>query len=292
MRRLWIIFGLALAMTAGAWASQTSRWISDTAKDFSSGRGEGVAITTDGRLIPTAPWRRAATLEEPTALAATVTPDGNVLVGTGHPAHLVAITKGGSMRTVAKVPAEQVTALLALPDGDVLVATVGPAVLFRLHDGALREIGRLGKGGIWDLTLFDGVPVAAAGPPATLYRVTARGLERWVELPDTHARCLAVDGDALIVGTSGKGYLLRVDAAGTIGIVADTPFTEIADVVAAPGGVLWAAAVVGEPEEGEAKGVEDLEKSAGAKKKQVTAKGTSLKLPKVNGKTAASELIR
>jgi len=294
MKRV-LTFFFAILLVAGAGSSsQTKRWISDTAADFSSGRGEGVAITADGRLVPVPRWQTLRTLEEPMALAAAMEPGGGVVVGTGHPARLVSV-KGSSQRLVAEVPAEQVTALLRLPDGDFLVATVGPAVIFRLHDGSLDEVGRLGKGGVWDLALFGDTPIAAAGPPATLYRIGPRGLERWVELPDTHARSLAVDGDSLIVGTSGKGYVLRVDGKGVIAVVADTPFTEIASVVAAPGGVIWAAAVVGEPVEASGKGAKPGAaggKEAGSTKEKVSAKGTSLKLPKVNGKTAASELIR
>ena len=110
----------------------------------------------------------------------------------------------------------------------------------------LSEVGRLAEGGIWDLALFAGQVVAAAGPPATLYRVAERGLERWKELPDVHARCLEVNGDRLLVGTSGKGLILSVDAAGRVGVLADSPFTEISDL-AVGGGSVWAAALVGEP---------------------------------------------
>ncbi len=294
MKRIVTILGVAVLVAGGVAASQTKRWVSDTSADLAGGKGEGVAITTDGRLVPVARWRTALTLEEPTALAAVVVPDGGVIVGTGHPARLVAVRRQ-SRTLVAEVPAEQVTALLRLSDGDLLVATVGPAVIFRLHEGTLKEVGRLGEGGVWDLVLFEGVPIAAAGPPATLYRITPRGLERWVELPDTHARSLAVDGNSLIVGTSGKGYLLRVDGKGSVGVVADTLFTEIASVVTTPKGVVWAAAVVGEPDEAPDDGArpEDAPgKKTGKKGKKVSTKGTDLKLPKVNGKTAASELIR
>lgn len=293
MRRVIPLFALAVLVTGVVAASQTRRWVSDTAADLVRGRGEGVAVTSDGRLVPVARWRAALTLEEPTALAAVVGPKGSIIVGTGHPARLLAI-EGGSRRVLAEVPAEQVTALLGLPNGDLLVATVGPAVIYRYHSGTLAEVGRLGAGGVWDLALFQGQVVAAAGPPATLYHVTEKGLERWVELPDTHARCLAADGDSLIVGTSGKGYVLRVEAGGTVGVVADTPFTEIASLVVAPGGVVWAAAVVGEPEEGGQAGVttKKVAGAAGKKTTKVSSKAASLELPKLNGKTAASELIR
>ena len=112
-------------------------------------------------------------------------------------------------------------------DGTIVLATVAPGMVYEWSDGALREVGRLAEGGIWDLKVFAGQVVAAAGPPATLYRVADRGLERWKELPDLHARCLEVNGDRLLVGTSGKGLILSVDAVGRVGVLADSPFTEI-----------------------------------------------------------------
>ncbi len=286
---LGLIVWLAVSFPAGA--TQTERWILDTASDLAGGRGNGVALTLDGRLVPASPWRPVAVLEEPVVLAAVRLPDGTLVAGTGNPARLVRIS-GDRREVLAEVPSQQVTALLALPDGGLLVASVGPAVLYRFASGTLEEVGRLGEGGIWDLARFGDTAVVAAGPPATLYRVTSRGLERWVELPDVHARCLAVRDGSLVVGTSGKGYVMRVDADGRVGVVADTPFTEIADVVAAPDGVIWAAAVVGEP--GEPQKPKASSRKGGAKRNgaTVTASVGDLKLPKVNGKTASSELLR
>jgi len=291
MRRVaWCVI-LWLVAVASAGATTTERWILDTAEDLAAGRGNGVALTQDGRLVPVDRWRQVAVLEEPVALAAATLSDGSLVVGTGHPARLIRIV-GERREVLAELGSQQVTAILSLPGGELLVATVGPAVLYRFSSGSLSEVGRLGEGGVWDLAWFDGMAVAAAGPPATLFRVTRRGLERWLELPDVHARCLAVQGGTLVVGTSGKGYVLRVDSSGKVAVVADTPFTEIADVVAAPDGVIWAAAVVGEP------GAKKPKKKSTSTRGEKTSAGgvettvTELKLPKVNGRTAASELLR
>ena len=137
-----------------------------------------------------------------------------------------------------------------LPTADgVLVATVAPGVLYRWRDGRLDEIGRLGEGGIWDLAVFDGTVVAAAGSPAALFRLGTKGFQRWIELPDVHARCLEVAGDTLLVGTSGKGLILGVNRAGQMSMLTDSPFTEISDMAAADDGSVWAVALVGEPVE-------------------------------------------
>lgn len=288
MKRFWL-FSLAVLTALNINATQTQRWSVDTAKELLQGRGDGVAVTADGRLVPVPGWRTAAKLSSPIALAGLMEKEGTVLVGTGHPAGIYRL-RGNKLEELAKVPAEQVTAMLRIPSGRVLVTTTGPALVLEWNGTKLRKLGDLDDGGFWDLAWFDGVVVAAAGPPATLYHVTEKGLERWLELPDTHARSLAVDGDLLLVGTSGKGLILRVDRRGVVGMVADSPFTEIADLVGTPDGSVWAAAVVGEP--GKAKPAKPVGKKAGKATAAVTVSPSPLKLPKLNGATASSELLR
>ena len=111
----------------------------------------------------------------------------------------------------------------------------------------LTEAATLDDGAVWDLAVVDDVVIAATGSPATLHRVSERGLERWIELPDDHARSVAVEeGGRAWVGTSGKGLIVSVaDSRATV--VADSPFTEISDLALDGDGRLWAAALVGDP---------------------------------------------
>ncbi len=174
-----------------------------------------------------------------------------------------------------------------------MLATIAPGVIFEWSDGALTEVGRLAEGGIWDLAVFNGEVVAAAGPPAALFRLAKRGLERWKELPDVHARCLAVSDGRLLVGTSGKGLILSVDENGRVGVLADSPFTEISDL-AVGGGSVWAAALVGEPAAATPRNNGNGKESDGAEAEAEAevSPGEDLKLPKVNGKTATSEILQ
>jgi len=271
-------------------ATSTKWWIVDTAQELLEGRGSNVEVTSDGRLRLVDGWTVGATFDEPVVMAAAAAADGSLMVGTGHPARLYRV-RGTSAELVAKIPAEQITALLIAADGAVLIATVAPGVLYRWNDGVLNEVGRVGEGGLWDLAVFDGVVVAAGGPPASVFRLEERGLVRWVELPDVHAACLEATDDRLLVGTADKGLILSIDREGTVGILADSAFTEISDLVVGDGSV-WATALVGEPVTTPRK-----KKSNGddAEKKEVEAEvtvTTELKLPKVNGKTATSEVIR
>jgi hypothetical protein len=281
---------LMLLMTGFATATETHRWIVDTAEELLEGRGSDVQVTAEGTIQRIAGWAAGPDFEEAVVMAAARADDGSLIVGTGFPARLYRV-RGDEAELLADVEAEQITALLSTKNGDVLVATVAPGVLYRWRRGSLDEIGRLGEGGIWDLALFDGEVVAAGGPPASIFKVTERGLVRWVELPDVHARCLEPNGDRLLVGTSGKGLMLVVDGSGRLGVLADSPFTEIADL-AVGGGVVWAAALVGEPVTTPRQKKKNGENGENGDVETEVTVTTDIKLPEINGKTATSEILK
>jgi len=281
---------LMLLMTGFATATETRRWIVDTAEDLLEGRGTDVQVTAEGTVERIAGWAAGPDFEEAVVMAAARADDGSLIVGTGFPARLYRV-RGDQAELLADVEAEQITALLATKNGDVLVATVAPGVLYRWRRGLLDEIGRLGEGGIWDLALFDGEVVAAGGPPASIFKVTERGLVRWVELPDVHARCLEPNGDRLLVGTSGKGLMLTVDGSGHLGVLADSPFTEIADL-AVGGGAVWAAALVGEPVTTPRQKKKNGDNGEDGEVETEVTVTTDIKLPEINGKTATSEILK
>ncbi len=270
-------------------AASTEHWVVDEASELLEGRGDGAAVTADGRVVPAPHWSAGPMFEEPIVLAAAAQADGSLLVATSHPGALYRVT-GDRAERLAEVPGERVTAMTTDGDGYPVLAAGTPTVLYRWRGGQLEELGRLDEGGVWDLALFDGRVVAAAGAPGALFRVGERGLERWVEIPDRHARCLEVVGDRLMVGTSGRGLLLSVDAAGGLALTAASAFTEITDLAAAPDGAVWATALVGEPPTsggGNGDGGSDGEASGATESTTV-----NLDLPKVDGKTATSEVLR
>jgi hypothetical protein len=161
---------LVLTMTAAAsagWATEARRWVADTAEELLLGRGDGVAVTEQGTLVPVAAWADAVVMDEPVVGAGGRMSDGSLVVGTGHPARLYRIA-GGTARLLAEVPGEQVTAVLVTPGDEVYAASLSPGVLFRLDDNELEEVARLGDGGIWDLAWYSDTVVAAAGSPAAL----------------------------------------------------------------------------------------------------------------------------
>lgn len=277
------------AMTAGA--SPTSWWVVDDSAELLGGSGEGVAVSADGMLWPVEGWRRQAVLSEPVVLAVDRLPGGDLVVVTSHPARLYRVS-GSSVEFLAQLPGEQGTSVLVDADGAVWATTVAPGVLVKWSGGELEEIGRLGDGGFWDLVEFDGSIVVAAGTPGALFKIGDKGLERWLEAPDAFVRCVAVHGDRLIAGTSGKGLVLSIDRRGRLSLLVDSPFTEISDLVVTKGGELWATALVGEPPPQPAKASSTAKTTNGGDGPSPTTETLSLDLPKINGKTATSELVR
>jgi hypothetical protein len=290
MRTVRSLVMILVVASSAAWATETRRWVADTAEELLRGRGDGVAVTEQGTLVPVAGWPEAVAMDEPVVVAGGRMSDGSLVVGTGHPARLYRVT-GDTSKLLAEVPGEQVTAVLVTPADKVYVASLSPGVLFRLDGDELEEVARLGEGGIWDLAWFSDTVVVAAGSPASLYRLGPRGMERWLEIPDAHARSLAVRKDALIVGTSGKGLILSVGPTGQLALLADSPFTEIPDLVAVPDGSIWAVALVGEPVEATKPAADDDSESS-AEGDDGSSATVDLDLPKIDGATATSEVLR
>jgi hypothetical protein len=86
----------------------------------------------------------------------------------------------------------------------------------------------------------------------------------------------------LFVGTSGKGLVLGVRAAGQVALLADSPFTEISDLLWTPDGSVWAVALVGEP----------VKRAPVGGKDEAEPTTVELDLPKIDGATATSEVLR
>ncbi|MCD4748252.1 MAG: hypothetical protein K8R59_02660, partial [Thermoanaerobaculales bacterium] len=290
---LVLMVGLFLILSSvTAFSGETNWWVLDSATDLLKGEGDGVAVSSAGRLQAVAQWRMTAALDEPVALAADRLPGGDLVVVTGHPARLYRL-RGEALELLADLPGEQGTAVMVDAEGTIWVTTVAPGVLLRWKRGELEEVGRLGEGGFWALAEFSGTVVAAAGPPGSLYRVGERGLERWLELPDDFIRSMVVANGSLVVGTSGRGLVISIDVEGRPALLVDSAFTEISALAVDGAGDLWATALVGEP----AAAPTRKKDTNGAPKKgdgpQEQATGTlDLDLPKIEGKTATSELVR
>ncbi len=286
---LMIAAVIAAALAAGARAGQTRYFVLDTPRTLADATANGIAVAADGSLHPLPPLAVVASFDEPLGLALATGSDGAAYVGTGHPARVYRV-RDGTKELVAELNADQITALLLDPTGTLWATTAVPAALYRLAPGAatLVEASKLVEGNLWDIAWFRGGLVAAAGNPGRLLRLGAKGLELAAEIQDRHARCLAVSGDTLIIGTSGKGRVLRWNGDGPPGVLYDSTFTEIAALAVAPDGTVYAAALTGDPTLG--KPVKD--EGEGSPTVTVVAGDQATAPPSTDKGTATSEILR
>lgn len=278
---------LAVAAMATGGSAQTRHFHLDTPKALAGSLSSGVAIAADGTLRPLPPLQKVAEFDEPLGLALAVAGDGTAYVGSGRPARVYRV-RGTTVSLLAELEADQTTALLLAPGGDLYAATAVPALLVRLAatGGTPEVVSRLAEGNLWDLAWFDGTLVAAAGNPGRLLRLGRAGLELAAPIPDRHARCLAVAGSTVWIGTSGKGLVLRWSGQGPAGMVYDSAFTEIAALAAAPDGTVYAAGLTGDPTMGAPPSAQGGEVAIS------TGSDTPAPPKTEGGTTATSEIVR
>lgn len=249
MRKLVLSLLLAGCIVPSALqASQTRTFVLDSARAAAGAQSSGIALFPDGTLVALPPLRKVAAFDEPLGLALAVAADGTAYVGTGHPARVWRVREG-KRELAAELDADQVTALLVAPGGEVYAATAVPALLVAIPSkgAAARTVAKVGEGNLWDLAWYRDELVCAAGNPGRLMRLRGGALEQLAAVPDRHARCLAVRGASLLVGTSGKGLILEWGPEGALGVLHDSGFTEIAALAVGPDGTVWAAALTGDP---------------------------------------------
>jgi len=281
-------FVTAVILAATTAAAQTRSFVLDTPASLAGATGSGVAVHPDGALQPIPALKEVAAFEEPLGLALTVDSQGFAWVGTGLPARVWRI-QGESKELIGEVEADQITALLAAPDGALYVSTAAPSALWRIpaRSRKLERVSPLPEGNLWDLAWFRGELILAAGNPGRLLRLSRAGLVLAAEIPDAHARCLAVSGDVLLVGTSGKGLVMRWDGTTPPGVLFQSAFTEIASLAVGDGGVVWAAALTGDPTLGRPPA-----QSAGEATVTVTTGDTPPPPPTTPRGPATSEILR
>jgi hypothetical protein len=267
-------------------AVQLKHFVLDTPRALIGAVSHGVAVFPDGSIEPLPTLETLASFDEPLGLALAVTGRDAAFLATGHPARVWRVS-GGKKELAAELAADQVTALALDASGRLWAATALPATLQRLDAGSGKavQVAALAEGNLWSLAWYRGALWAGAGNPGRLMRLDGASLIEVAKVPDRHARCLAVAGDTLLVGTSGKGLVLRLEASGQLGVLYDSQFTEIAALAAAADGTVYAAAVTGDPTMGRPPGKGDGEGT-------VTTESSATTTPSTDKGPATSEIIR
>ncbi|HEY1809513.1 MAG TPA: WD40 repeat domain-containing protein [Acidobacteriaceae bacterium] len=247
-----------------AHAQGTRLWTESRFEDMERGTPNGVAIASDGHLIPGPDSKPILTTPSTYVWSEAADRDGNVYLATGTPATVLRVTPDGKSTTLFTSREMSVQVVRVGPDGDIYAATLPSGKVYRLSphahdlndDNATVVFDPAGAKEkpkyVWDLA-FDkeGRLYIATGGPGAIYRVTPganAGTPSKVDLffksDEEHIRCIAFDkAGNLIAGSDGTGLIYRIDPSGKAFVLYDSPKKEITALLVSPDGNIYAAGV-------------------------------------------------
>jgi hypothetical protein len=261
----------ALLLSQPAAAVSTRSFVLDDAASFGQGELVGVAVRSDGRVVPSIGLSRTALPPEVGLVySAAAASDGTIFLGTGETGRIYRL-RGESLELVAETGQLLVSALVlggttlyagTLPDGRIYAIDTAAAV-----PSAPRELVRLastaaapaGEGSpepvpqhVWDLALDAAHRrlFAATGPEGRVYAIdlgTGNATVYFDSLAE-HVMALALSPDgALYAGTTDEALVLRIAAANDATVVYDFPGNEITALALRDGTLAVAANEFPEP---------------------------------------------
>ena len=263
MRRFFFYLAFSFVVVSGALAygQGTRLWTQSNFDELEQGKPEGVAITSDGRLI-----------SGPSATLVTTTPStyvwsvaadkaGNAYLGTGSPATVLKVAPDGKTTKLFSTGDLTVQVVRVGPDGSIYAATLPSGKVYKLDSTATNLTDQTAKvifdpastaekpKYVWDMA-FDsqGRLYIATGGPAGIYRVDPRAPAEKPDLffksDEQHIRALAFDAAGnLIAGSDGTGLVYRIDKSGKGYVIYDSARREITAVAVGANENIYAAAV-------------------------------------------------
>jgi len=254
-----------IALSPIAHAQGTRLWNQSRYDEFEKGRPHGVAIRSDGSLIPGP--KVATVFTTPSTYVWAVASDsaGNAYLATGSPATVLKVSPDGKSTKLFETKDLTVQAVAVGPDGSVYAATLPSGKVYKLKaDGSAVDEKSATVAFdpattaekpkyIWDLA-FDaaGRLYIATGGPAGIYRIdpkdSAPKPELFFKSDEQHIRSMAFDHSGnLIAGSDGSGLIYRIGKDGKGFVVYNAPKREITAVAigtdSAGKDVIWASAV-------------------------------------------------
>jgi len=264
--RLSLQLVLILALSSIAHAQGTHLWSQSRYEDFEKGRPHGVAIRSDGSIIPGPKVTSVVTTPSTYIWAVASDSAGNAYLATGSPATVLKVTTDGKSTKLFETTDLSVQAVTVGPDGSVYAATLPSGKVYKLKPDAPAVDDKSATVAfdpaataekpkyIWDLLLdAQGRLYIATGAPAAIYRLDVAQAgskpELFFKSDEQHIRCMAFDHEGnLIAGSDGSGLIYRIGKADGKGfILYDAPKREITAVAVGTDGsgrdVIWASAV-------------------------------------------------
>lgn len=231
-----------------ALAVSTSFWVVSTQEEFLKGKSKGVAISSEGTLVP------GLSLEKMEIKADAVwsllpRKGGTYLLGTGNKGRVL-LYDGREIKEVADTQSLAVTALADDGNGLILAAAMPNGHIYRLipeEGGTYKSelFARMPAQYVWALVFSkkDGNFYAATGPEGQVYRLSTEGaVTLWLNTKETHILSLLCDADGVLyAGTAPRGLVLSVPNKNSLRVLYDCAEEEVWRLALSADGVVACA---------------------------------------------------
>ncbi len=217
-RRKRVFRGVALlagflASTPGR-AEHTRQWRQTSYEEFEKGTAKGVALRSDGKLLPAPRFRAFADPNTAYLWSLRVDLKGNLYAAGGSNAKVLRFDAKGHATMVFE-SAEMAAQALALDAHDILYVGTSPdGKIYKITPGGEKSVFFEPKTKyIWDLAVgADGTLYVATGDKGEIFAVKPDGKgEVFYTSEETHVRALAFDAKGnLLAGTEPNGLILRI----------------------------------------------------------------------------------
>ena len=261
MRRLACLSLLGFVFASplsSALAQGTRLWTESTFQQLEQGTPHGVAIASDGRLLPGPASTLVYTTPSTYVWDVAADKQGNAYLATGSPATVIKVTPAGKATTLFKSKDLNVQTVTVGPHGNVYAATLPSGKVYKLNPHTADATDTTAQvifdpaqtkekpKYVWALKFGpNGDLYIATGEPAAIYRVVPGGKPTLFYQSDEvhiHAIAFTPNGD-LIAGSVGSGLVYRISKTGKAFVLFDAPKKEITSVAVAPDGTIYAAGV-------------------------------------------------
>ena len=176
--------------------------------------------------------------------------EGNIFLATGDEGRIVKVTVEGKVKEWAKLKESQVYALALDKKGQLYAASSPEGKVYRILEQNKPEIFFEPKEKyIWSLLWQNEFLYVATGVSGKLYRVTVDGKgELFYDSNEPNLRCLALDKEGkILLGTEGKGLLLKLQEKDRALALYDAPHKEIRQIAMNEKGAIVFSALGTEP---------------------------------------------
>ena len=256
---LWCgILTTALLAPAIVYAEHTHFWRQSDYSDFEKGTAKGVAIRSDGKLVPAPQF---ASFSDPNLLylwALRTDSRGRVYAAGGSDAKVLRFDDPAKPTTVFEAPELSAQTIAFDAHDNLYVGTSPDGKVYKVTPDGQKSVFFDPKAKyIWALALdAQGTLFVGTGDKGEIYSVTPDGKgQLFYQSDERHARSLAFDAKGnLLVGTDPDGLILRIEVARASGsqgppkagaayVVYETDKKEVTSLLTDSSGNLYAAAI-------------------------------------------------